>query len=268
VRDLTTDAFALRLFTEAQEGIAVYDASGVLIAWNAAARAITGWDHEAARAKDLLETGAGMVEIRDGKWVDLRRASVGTPTGELRMLLFNDATAQVALREAKRQLTEGGLIDRVTTLAGPQIAVGHLERSVALARRDSRAVGVLSVGIDMPQVAEAVPVDELMSQLGKRVIASTRSSDLASRYSEWEIAVVLTAMAHPHDAAIVAVRLLLHLSQPYVLQGRERSATISLGVASFPTDGDSADATLIAAREAMTHVRADGGGYRIASRPS
>jgi diguanylate cyclase (GGDEF)-like protein len=265
MRGLTTDPFAQRLFTEAQEGIAVYDATGTLIAWNAAARAITGWDHEGARTKDLLAMGAGMIEIRDGKWVDLRLAAVATPAGELRMLLFNDASAQVALREAKRQLTEGGLIDRVTALAGPQIAVGHLERSVALAKRDTRAVGVLVVGIDVPKVAEEVPADELLRQVGKRVIASTRSSDLASRYSEWEIVVVLTAMAQANDAAIVAVRLLLHLSQPYVLQGRERSATISVGVASYPTDGDSAEATLTAAREAMGHVRVEGGGYRLAA---
>jgi diguanylate cyclase (GGDEF)-like protein len=267
MRGLTTDPFALRLFTEAQEGIAVYDASGTLIAWNAAARAITGWDQEGAGSKDLLAKGAGMIEIRDGKWVDLRRAAVATPDGELRMLLFNDASSQVALREAKRQLTEGGLIDRVTTLAGPQIAIGHLERSVSLAKRDTRSVGVLAVGIDVPKVAEAVPADELMREVGKRVIASTRSSDLASRYSEWEILIVLTAMAQPHDAAIVAVRLLLHLSQPYVLQGRERSATISVGVASYPTDGDSAEAALAAARDAMGRVRAEGGGYRIAVTP-
>ena len=263
MRDLTADPFAIRLFTEAQEGIAVYDASGALIAWNAAARAITGWDQDVARAKDLPARGAGMIEIRDGKWVDLRRAAVATPAGELRMLLFNDATTQVALREAKRHLTEGGLIDHVTTLAGPQIATGHLERSVALARRDSRAVGVIAVGVEVPRVAEDVPIDELMRQVGKRMVASTRASDLACRWSANELLVVLTAMSHAPDAAIVAVRLLLDLSRPYVLQGRERSATFSLGVASFPGDGDSPVALLTCAREEMEHVRADGGGYRV-----
>lgn len=265
MRDLTSDPFALRLFTEAQEGIAVYDANGTLIAWNAAARAITGWDEDAARSKDLLVKGAGMIEIREGKWVDLRRVAVATTNGELRLLLFNDATTQVALREAKRQLTEGGLVDRVTTLAGPQIATGHLERSVALAKRDARAVGVLLVGIDVPKVAEEVPADELMREVAKRVIASTRSSDLAARYSERELLIVLTAMAQPADAAIVAVRLLLRLSQPYVLQGRERSATVSLGAASYPTDGESAEEVLGSARGAMTQVRTEGGGYRIAA---
>ena len=263
MRALTTDPFALRLFTDAQEGIAVYDASGALVAWNAAARAITGWDQEVARTKDLLAKGAGMIEIRDGKWVDLRPAAVAAPAGDLRMLLFNDATTQVALREAKRHLTEGGLIDDVTTLAGPRIAIGHLERSIALARRDSRAVGVIAVGVEVPRVAEDVPIDELMEQVGKRMVASTRASDLASRWNRAELLVVLTAMSHPPDAAIVAVRLLLHLSRPYVLQGRERSATFSLGVASFPTDGDSADAVLGSAREVMEQVRADGGGYRV-----
>ena len=243
----------------------MFDESGALIAWNAAARAITGWDEAGAATQDLLSKGGGVLQIRDGKWVDLRRSKVATPQGELRLVLFADATANVSLVEARRQLADGGLIDRVTTLAGPQIAVGHLDRSVALAQRDGRAVGVLSVGVDIPRVAEDVPMDELMAQLGKRVIAATRTSDLASRYAASEILIVLTAMAHAGDAAIVAVRLLLQLSRAYVLQGRERSATISVGVASFPTDADSATRVLEAARAAMTRARSGGGGYVLAS---
>jgi diguanylate cyclase (GGDEF)-like protein len=226
---------------------------------------ITGWDQAAAAKQDLLAKGAGMLEIREGKWVDLRRTAVGTPTGELRIVLFADANAEVALKSAREQLTEGGLIDRVTQLAGPQLALSHLERSVALARRDLRAVGVLSVGVDIPKVGEPVTLLELYQQLGKRVITATRTSDLAARLADDELLVILTAMANPHDASIVAVRMLLQLSKPYVLAGRERSVTVSLGVASFPTDGDSSTAVLNAAREAMARARSEGGGYRVAA---
>lgn len=262
---LTDDPFARRLFADAQEGIAVFDETGALVAWNAAARAITGWDEAAASKIDLLAKGAGMLEIRDGKWVDLRKTSVATAARELHIVLFADATAQVALAEARRQLTEGGLIDSVTELVGAQIALGHLERSVALGRRDKRAVGVMVVGIDLPRVGPDQPFDELMRQLGKRVIAATRTSDLAARFSDSELLIVLTAMASPNDGAIVAVRLLLQLSRPYVLGGKERSATVSVGLGSYPTDGESAEAVLNAARDAMTRARSGGGGYKLAS---
>jgi diguanylate cyclase (GGDEF)-like protein len=265
VQRFTSDPFAQRLFAETQEGIAVFDRNGELVAWNAAARAITGWDQERAAKEDLLGRGAGMLEIREGKWVDLRRTAVGTVSGEYRVVLFADASAQVALTNARQQLTEGGLIDRVTKLSGPQLALAHLERSVALARRDMRAVGVLSIGVDIPNVGEPVTLLELYQQLGKRVIAATRTSDLAARLADDELLVILTAMANPHDASIVAVRMLLQLSKPYVLAGRERSVTISLGIASFPPDGDTSTAVLNASREAMSRVRSEGGGYRIAS---
>ncbi len=94
---------------------------------------------------------------------------------------------------------------------------------------------------------------------------ATRTSDLAARVGESELLIVLTAMAGAQDAAIVAVRLLLRLSQPYVVAGRERSATVSVGVASYPTDGDSAEAVRAAARDAMSRVRSGGGGYQVAS---
>ena len=206
-----------------------------------------------------------MLEIRDGKLVDLRRSSIGLDAGGLRVLLFADASAQYALTEARRQLTEGGLMDRVTQLAGPEMLNDHLARSITLARRDERSVGVIALGVDIPRVAEHVPMDELMRQLGKRVLAATRGSDLAARTSERDLAVVLTAMARPGDAAVVSVRMLLSLSQPYVLAGRERSVTVSVGLASFPMDGDNAEAVLAAASQAMARARADGGGHRIAA---
>jgi diguanylate cyclase (GGDEF)-like protein len=268
MRQLLLDPVAKHLFTEAQEGIAVFDASGTLIAWNAAARAITGWDESAAAKQDLLAKGAGMLEIREGKWVDLRKGALATDLGELRLVLFADATTQVALTEARRQLTDAGLFDRVTKLAGRSIAVGHLERSVALGRRDSRAVGAISIGVDIPRVGEAVFMDEVIHQVAKRIIATTRTSDLAARLADAELLIVLTAMANAEDAAIVAVRLLLQLSRPYVLQGRERSATVSLGVSSFPTNGDSAEEVLSAARKAMVRMRSEGGGYKLATAES
>ena len=206
-----------------------------------------------------------MLEIRDGKLVDLRRSSIGLDAGGLRVLLFADASAQYALTEARRQLTEGGLMDRVTQLAGPEMLNDHLARSITLARRDERSVGVIALGVDIPRVAEHVPMDELMRQLGKRVLAATRGSDLAARTSERDLAVVLTAMARPGDAAVVSVRMLLSLSQPYVLAGRERSVTVSVGLASFPMDGDNAEAVLAAASQAMARARANGGGHRIAA---
>ena len=206
-----------------------------------------------------------MLEIRDGKWVDLRRSSIGLDAGALRILLLTDASAQYALTEARRQLTEDGLMDPVTQLAGPEMLNDHLARSITLARRDERSVGVIALGVDIPRVAEHVPMDELMRQLGKRVLAATRGSDLAARTSERDLAVVLTAMVRPGDAAVVSVRMLLSLSQPYVLAGLERSVTVSVGLASFPMDGDNAEAVLAAASQAMARARADGGGHRIAA---
>jgi diguanylate cyclase (GGDEF)-like protein len=262
--ELIRDPFALHFFSAAQEGIAIFADDGSLVAWNAAARAITGWDQAAAASRDLLARDSGMLEIRDGKWVDMRRSTMTVDSRELRVLIFADATAQYALTRARHQLTDGGLIDRASQLVGPEIAAGHIERSISLARRDARAVGVLSIGVDIPRVAEDVPYAELMGQLGKRVLAATRGSDLAARLSERELAIVLTAMANANDVAIVSVRTLLQLSQPYVLGGRERSVTVSLGGASFPTDGETAADILGAAHMAMTSVREQGGGYRLA----
>ena len=53
------DPIARHLFAEAQEGIAVFDETGTLIAWNAAARAITGWDEAPPRSRTCSAKARG-----------------------------------------------------------------------------------------------------------------------------------------------------------------------------------------------------------------
>ncbi len=142
-----------------------------------------------------------------------------------------------------------------------EIALGHIQRSVSLATRDERSVGVLSVGVEATGAGAA----QLFRELADRAHRSTRTSDLEVVYARDELLIVLTAMAHAGDAAIVAVRLLLDLSRPYELEGQQRTAKVSIGVASFPTDGVTAQTLVDSARAAMGRARSAGGGYAVAA---
>src|SRR4029077_3177898 len=96
------------------DGIAVVDPSGKIVSWNSAATAITGWTPKEAAARGfgaIVRLPGGVHEVRPGKWIDLRTASLDVAGEAFTVVLFNDSTAQKRLGESRDDLKALGLID-------------------------------------------------------------------------------------------------------------------------------------------------------------
>ncbi len=265
---------AALLARETRDGIAIVGPDGELIFWNAAAGAITGWSSLAIAEGNVgkfTTTPGSLVEIRDGKWVEIRRSALDIGGKTFSVVIFTDATSQVRLKDAREQLRSLGLIDNATDLPGREIAMVHIEHAMALAKRDKRSVGILILKLDrFRQLREApdghLAADEVVRQFAKRITAFVRTSDVPARLSDDSFLVVLTALTSSNDAAVVAVRLLLVLAEPFDVVGRARSVHCSVGVAEFPRDADAPVALLGAALGAADRAQVLGGGrYRVAS---
>ena len=267
-------ALAGLLARETRDGVAIVGADGELIYWNAAASAITGWSSITIAEQNVgkfTTTPKALLEIREGKWVELRQSPLRVDGRSYTVVLFTDATSQVHLRDTRGQLRSLGLIDSSTNLPGRELALLQIEQSIALARRDNRSVGLLSMKLDrFRQLRESVDgqatADEVVRQFSKRITAFVRASDVPARLSDDSFLAVLTALTTSNDAAVVAVRLLLVLAEPFDVVGRARSVHCSIGVAEFPRDAKDAVALLSAALAAADRAQLMGGGrYHIAS---
>src|SRR5207253_7486397 len=73
-----------------------------------------------------------------------------------------------------------------------------------------------------------------------------------------EFAVLLGELGNPSDAAIVAQKIIAALSEPFELQGQEIVITASIGIATYPADGQDAGALLAAADAAMYRAKQSG----------
>ena len=257
-----------------RDGVAVLGTAGELLAWNAAAVAITGWSRVEAESKGIakLAEGAALNQIRDGKWVEVRRASVEANGSMLTLVLFTDSTPQLRLRDVWEQFRALGLIDKTTNLSGRELAMVHIDRAIALARRDKRSVGLLALKLDrfrdLRASAAREAVDETLRQLAKRLTAHVRTSDVPARLSDDTFLVVLTAISTSDDAAVVAVRLLLALAEPFDIVGTMRTLHCSIGVAEAPRDAETGTDLLGAALGAADRAQVQGGGrYTVASDP-
>src|SRR5207237_8429099 len=123
-----------------------------------------------------------------------------------------------------------------------------LAEGMPLAKRDKRSVGVLSLKLDRcRQVRETEDrvADEVVRQFASRITAFIRGSDLPARLSNESFLVVLTALTTSNDAAIVAVRLLLVLAEPFDVVGQARSVPCSIGVAEFPRAAEDATSLVL-----------------------
>jgi len=257
-----------------RDGVAILAPEGELVFWNSAAATITGWSRaEAAKQNlgELVRAPDSLIEIRKGVWIELRYSRVASEGRAFLILMFTDSTMLMSLHSTRQQLRSLGLIDEVTSLAGRDLALVQLDQAIALARRDKRSVGVLSLKLDhfrQLRETEGEAAEEVIRQFAQRVAAYVRGSDIPARLSNESFLVVLTAMASSNDAIIVTVRLLLVLAEPYDVLGKARSVHCSIGVAEFPRDADDATTLLGAALAAADRAQLMGGGqYRVASEP-
>jgi len=123
------------LARETRDGVAIVGADGELIFWNAAAGAITGWSSMTIAEQNVgkfTTTPQALIEIREGKWVEVRQSPLRADGKTYTVVLFTDATSQVRLRDTRVQLRSLGLVDMTTNLAGREIAMLHVEQAIAL----------------------------------------------------------------------------------------------------------------------------------------
>jgi diguanylate cyclase (GGDEF)-like protein len=92
--------------------------------------------------------------------------------------------------------------------------------------------------------------DALLREVGRRLSSALRTSDLVARLGGDEFCVLLCGTS-PHGAQQVAASLVELIDQPYALEGHVVSIGVSIGVASFPEHGLSADVLMRHADLAM-----------------
>jgi diguanylate cyclase (GGDEF)-like protein len=172
-----------------------------------------------------------------------------------------------AAREAARHLATH---DPLTGIANRLLLDDRVRHAVAHARRTDSSLAVLVLDLDRFKAINDTfghsTGDEVLRCVAQRLSKQVRQSDTIARMGGDEFALVLTNLQRDTDAARVAQKLLDALARPITI-GAERFQTgASVGIASFPRDGESAEALLVSADLAMYHAkRGDGPRYRFHS---
>jgi diguanylate cyclase (GGDEF)-like protein/PAS domain S-box-containing protein len=175
------------------------------------------------------------------------------------VMVFRDVTQARAQAERMEYLTQH---DILTGLANRGLLSDRISQAVTLARRHHHRLGILYLDIDhFKHVNDSMghdAGDRLLQSVSSRLLRCVRKSDTVSRQGGDEFVVLLSELAAPQDAAILAEKIVLALSAPYVLGPEELTVTVSGGIAIYPDDGVDAEALLKNADFAMYHAKESG----------
>ena len=77
--------------------------------------------------------------------------------------------------------------------------------------------------------------DALLVEVARRLQDAVRASDTVGRLGSEEFECVLSQLAQPEDAALVAEKIVSALLRPVHFQGREIAVSPSVGIGVYPT---------------------------------
>jgi len=287
MRDAERLRLSGKIFENTQEGIVVTDAAGVIQAVNQAFVAVTGYTASEAigRKPSLLNSGRhGRAfyeemwrSIRDEgqwhgeiwnrrkngeiypEWINISAIHDDAGTLSHYVAIFSDITK---VKENEERLRHLAHFDALTELPNRFLFQDHVELALAQAVRNGREVAVMFLDLDrFKHINDTLghrAGDALLMGVAQRLSRCLRAGDTLSRFGGDEFNVLLPDLDNAGVAAVVAEKFIAALVPPFEIEGNEVFASVSIGIAVYPHDGEQLDQLSRAADAAMYQVKGEG----------
>ncbi|WP_169828896.1 putative bifunctional diguanylate cyclase/phosphodiesterase [Marinobacterium jannaschii] len=174
-------------------------------------------------------------------------------------LFFSGSILVFLLVREGRRSQHNALHDSLTTLPNRAHFVAHLNRVIALARRENRCAAVLLIDLnDFKAVNDTLghnAGDQLLQGIADRLNTITRDSDLTARLGGDEFAIVQYPVNNREEVAGFASRLSATLGQEMMLSDGRCTPSASIGISLYPEHSQQAQQLLINADMAMYQAK-------------
>jgi diguanylate cyclase (GGDEF)-like protein/PAS domain S-box-containing protein len=197
-------------------------------------------------AEFAIEDSAAPIHDRHG-------AAIGA------VIVFHDVSVARAMGEEMLRLAQH---DTLTNLTNRGVLQDRLSHAISTAGRNRTRVAVLFLDLDgFKHINDSLGHsigDKLLQSIAKRLLASVRASDTVGRLGGDEFVIVLSDVAHARDAGLKATNILKAIAAP--MQICEQSITISgsIGITTYPDDGQDATTLIKNADLAMYRAKEEG----------
>lgn len=268
------------------------DIEGKVTYLNAVAEKMTGWTRDEAVDKPISE----VLEIVDGNTGEVRSnpleaaiekdetvelspnsvlisrdrnecpiedsaAPIHDRNGEVAgaVIVFRDVSRARALGQEMSHLAQH---DNLTNLPNRMLLKDRMTQAIAASQRNSNLLAVLYIDLDgFKHINDSLGHeigDKLLQSVASRLQGSVRHIDTVSRLGGDEFVVLLSEIAHAHDAGDKARKILNALLVPHEIDGYSIRLTASIGVTICPSDGRDAETLIRNADRAMYQAKGKG----------
>ena len=277
---------AATVFEQSAEGIIITDAGFRILMVNRAFSQITGYSAAEALGRNprMLSSGHHEDDFYRSLWSAVhtnghwsgemwnRRKAGGIYPDQLSIkqvldddgkvshyvVIFSDLSEHKANEAHIQYLAH---FDALTGLPNRSLLADRVGQALSRVERKGEPLALVFLDLDrFKNVNDSLGHrigDELLIQVAQRLQSVLRDEDTVSRLGGDEFILVLPGTG-ADGASHVAEKVLKSLSHPYRIEQHELTITPSLGIAMYPTDGDSYEALSMCADAAMYRAKQGG----------
>jgi len=220
---------------------------------------------------DVMDRGEGRsirINYRagDGRIIpaEVSTSRIQLDTGNMLLCIARDISER---ENAAERIQHLAYHDTLTDLPNRTLLTDRVNRALARARRTHQIGALLFLDLDKfkrinDSLGHSVG-DELLKELARRLRRALREEDTVARLGGDEFVVLLEGLGQRQDRAVEKAREIAEkvrgiFVDEYRLDGHELYVTASIGIVTFPHDGDTVDTLLRHADTAMYHAKGAG----------
>lgn len=222
---------------------------------------------QAVNAGDQVTHFTNRYIHKDGHIVHILWSARWSEQDRMRIAVARDISEQKAHEEERQMLVDKlelqALMDPLTELPNRALFYDRVTFAKARATREQTSFGLLYLDLDkFKQINDArghATGDQVLVAAAQRLAGALRASDTVARLGGDEFAVVVESVTGMDDIRCVAEKIRTAMLPPLSLNGGDIPVTTSIGMAAWPTHGDTTDELLHAADQAMYRAKRGGG---------
>jgi diguanylate cyclase (GGDEF)-like protein/PAS domain S-box-containing protein len=193
--------------------------------------------------ESAIEDSAAPIHDRDGQ-----------VTGAV--IVFHDVSMARAMVLEMSHLAQH---DVLTDLPNRLVLKDRLTQAISIAHRNHHQLAVLFLDLDgfkhiNDSLGHSVG-DKLLQSVAERLSSCVRKSDTVSRQGGDEFVILLPEVAHAADAAISAIKIITEFKKAHNIGEHRLRVTVSIGLSTYPNDGEDAETLIKNADTAMYHAK-------------
>lgn len=175
------------------------------------------------------------------------------------------------LERANQELKELSTVDSLTNLFNKTYLKRVLEEELIRSERYDHALSVMCIDVDgVAQIRRAhgdQGGDQLLRFIAELIRSNIRSTDMACRYHDDKFVIVMPETAR--DGALVLAEKIRKSVEEYPFDGKGSQTsspiTVSIGLSTYPTDGDQVEDMVRRAGEAAQEAKRSGNHIVVAA---